>query len=230
MNGVKPAIVSVVRIELEADKSARQKLINRHAVKDSRVPGETIEIQIGGRLLGIFIHDIERPVQVVDEDPPFASGLLPEKIDPREQSGTVAGAIDRARHGEDGEVFDLERQFRGSRPTDRCCQEKYQRYDAQNCDLRLALFYSRRRRTTSSPLPATSKAPSRVAGPIDSALSSRMPYRATAGAADRRRILSLPSRSAENIRLLHTHVRKPEVFCTPTERMGNCAVPPLGLR
>src|SRR5215472_1507717 len=113
MNRVKPAIVGIVRIELEADKSARQKLINRHAVKDSRVPGETIEIQIGGRLLGIFIHDIERPVQVVDEDPPFASGLLPEKIDPREQSGTVAGAIDRARHGQGGEVFDLERQSRG---------------------------------------------------------------------------------------------------------------------
>ena len=46
--------------------------------------GQAIQVQIGGGLVRFLVQDVQRPVQVVHEDPPAPAGLLPEEIDPRQ--------------------------------------------------------------------------------------------------------------------------------------------------
>ena len=43
---------------------------------------QAIQVQIGGGLVRFPVQDVQRPVQVIDEDPPAPAGLLPEEIDP----------------------------------------------------------------------------------------------------------------------------------------------------
>ena len=112
MNRIELAIVDVVRVEFEADKPARQELIDGEPVKDTRPARQTIEVEIGSRLLRFLVEDIERPVQVVDEEPLSASaGLLAKEIDARQQTRAIAGPVDGSRHRHGCVVFDLDRQL-----------------------------------------------------------------------------------------------------------------------
>src|SRR5262249_217479 len=80
VDGVKLAIVGVVRIELKADEPARQQVVDRQFVKYARMALKAIEIQVSGELLGILVENIQRSVDVIDEESLFRTWLLAQKI------------------------------------------------------------------------------------------------------------------------------------------------------
>ena len=57
---VELAVVGVVGVELKADESARQQVVDGQPVKDSRLALEPVEVQIGGELLRFLVEDVQR--------------------------------------------------------------------------------------------------------------------------------------------------------------------------
>ena len=50
-------------------------------LEQARPSGESVEIEIGRELLRLLVEDVERPVEIVDEEAP-AARLVAQEIDP----------------------------------------------------------------------------------------------------------------------------------------------------
>src|ERR1051326_5314764 len=109
MNGVELPVPRVIGIEDEVDEPGAIAGLVGQLVKDARVSLAAIEIQIRDQLLGGLVQNVQRPVQIVNEEAPFsAAGLLPQEIHSSEQAVLLSLAIQRARDGHRGIVLDFE--------------------------------------------------------------------------------------------------------------------------
>jgi hypothetical protein len=111
---VELAVSRVVRIELNADESTREAGFECELVEEARVSVAAVEVEIGRQCPAGFVEDVQRPVQVVHEQPIRAARLLAQRVDAREHSVGLALAVDEAGHRHRDEVFDRQRDLRRS--------------------------------------------------------------------------------------------------------------------
>ena len=114
MNRVELPVVRIVGIEFEADEPARQPVLDRQLVEQSGTVAPAVEVEIGRKLLRVPVEDVERTVQVVDEEAVRRGRLLPQEVDARQRAGVVAQSVGCAGDRQRRIVGDLQRQLRGS--------------------------------------------------------------------------------------------------------------------
>ena len=114
VNGVERSIRGIVGIEREAHEPVRVTRFIREAMKQSRPRASAVQVEVDGRRLRVPVDDVERAVQIVDEESPRSARLFLQRVDTRELP-VVPGGGDgtRRRHGEI--VANLQRLSRGAR-------------------------------------------------------------------------------------------------------------------
>ena len=83
---VEPAVPAVVRVELDADEAVGVAGLEREAMEESGVTLAAVEVEIDRELLRSFVEDVERSVQIVDEQSIRAAGFLAQCIDARQHA------------------------------------------------------------------------------------------------------------------------------------------------
>ena len=78
---VEDAVARVVGIEEEVGEARREVALERELREQARPAAEPVEIQVDGRLLRLLVEDVERAVEVVDEEAP-AARLVAKEVDP----------------------------------------------------------------------------------------------------------------------------------------------------
>ena len=90
VNRVEDAVARVVRIEHDVDQAHGEVALEREPLVQPGTPAEAIEVQVRRELLCRLVEDVERAVEVVEEEAP-AARLLAHEVDPRELgAGVVA--------------------------------------------------------------------------------------------------------------------------------------------
>ena len=98
VNRVEDAVARVVRIEDHVDQAHREVALEREPLVHARTPLEAVEVQVRRELLCRLVEDVERAVEVVEEEAP-AARLLAHEVDPCELgAGVVARGLRSDRH------------------------------------------------------------------------------------------------------------------------------------
>ena len=108
VHGVEDAVARVVGIEQEVGEAGGEVALEGELRKKAGPPAEPVEIEIGGELLRLLVEDVERAVEIVDEEAP-AAGLLAHEVDPGQLPSRVL-PVQLARDRQLCIVFELERQ------------------------------------------------------------------------------------------------------------------------
>ncbi len=90
---VEHAVPGIVRIENDVGEASREVPRVRELREQARSAGETVEVEILGERFRLLVEDVERPVEVVDEETPSAR-FIPQVVDssqlrPRVRVGVV---------------------------------------------------------------------------------------------------------------------------------------------
>ena len=109
---VEAPVARVLGIELQADEAAGISGVERQLVEDPRVPLAAVEIEIHGELLGRLVEDVQRPVQIVDEEAAAAARFFAQRIDPREHPVGLALAVEDAGDRHRDEIGEPQRHAR----------------------------------------------------------------------------------------------------------------------
>ena len=122
VNGVELAVSSIVRIELHADEAVRVADLVGELVEDAVVLLTAVEIEIGRELLRRLVEDVERPVEIVDEEARRAARFLAQRVDAREHPVGLPLAVEQPGDRHCHVVFELQRDRRRIG----CCAERRQ--------------------------------------------------------------------------------------------------------
>ena len=85
---VEDAVARVVGIELEVGEAGGEVALEGELREQARPPAEPVEVQVDRELLRLLVEDVERAVEIVDEEAPAArlfahevdSGQLPHRV------------------------------------------------------------------------------------------------------------------------------------------------------
>jgi hypothetical protein len=108
---VEHAVLCVVGIEAEVDETGSEVALERELAKEPRASAGAVEVQVGREGLRLLVDDVERTVEVVDEESP-ASRLVAQEVDPGQLSSGVL-PVKLAGDGQRREIGQIERQPRG---------------------------------------------------------------------------------------------------------------------
>ena len=112
VNGVEASVRPVVGIELDAHQSAGETGVERELVEDARAAGAAVEIKIGREGARRFVEDVQRAVEIVDEESIRSARLLLQRVDAREHAVSLALAVEKPGDRHRGIVLELERDRR----------------------------------------------------------------------------------------------------------------------
>ena len=107
VDGVELPVPPIVGIELKADEPVGVAGLERKLVEEAGPVAAAVEVQIRRERLGLLVEDVQRAVQVVDEESPRAARLLPQHVDAGERP-EVAGAGRRSGHRRGRVVLDVQ--------------------------------------------------------------------------------------------------------------------------
>jgi len=80
---VEDAVARVVRIERKRHEAILIARLVRQAGEQTGLSATAIEVEITGECSGLLVEDVERPVQIVDEQASCRCGLLAHRADAR---------------------------------------------------------------------------------------------------------------------------------------------------
>ena len=112
---VEPAVLPVIRIELHAHEAVGIAGLVREAVEQSGATFAAVEIEIDRELLRRFVEDVQRAVEIVNEEPVRAAGLLAQSVRARQHPVRLAFAVELSRDRQFQIVLHLEHQRRHAR-------------------------------------------------------------------------------------------------------------------
>ena len=88
MKRVEHAVARVVGIEDEVDQAGGEVALEGELREQARPSAGAVEIEVRRELLRLLVEDVERTVEVVDEEAP-AAGLVAHEVDARELRARV---------------------------------------------------------------------------------------------------------------------------------------------
>ena len=115
MRRIELAVPRVVRIQIKAIQAVAVAGLHHQPVKEAGLALGAVEIEIDDELPGRLVEDVQRPVEIADEQAARAAGLFTQGVHPRQQHLVRCLAADRSGDRHDDEVLDLERYLRRRR-------------------------------------------------------------------------------------------------------------------
>src|SRR5215471_1600411 len=94
VNRVEFSVSSIVRIEIQRVQAAAESSFDEQLAKDARFPFSSVEVQIDRGFSCVSLDDIQRTVQIRNEQTIRATRFFPQAADPREQRVVVGLSID----------------------------------------------------------------------------------------------------------------------------------------
>ena len=116
VNGVEPAVAGVVRVQVEAVQPVSEPDLRPQLAEDAAHAFVAVEVEIDRELPGVLVQDVQRSVEVADEEALRTTDLFAQRVDSREQLLVRYFAIDQSGHRQDQEVPELQRRLRRCRP------------------------------------------------------------------------------------------------------------------
>ena len=111
VEGVEHSVTCVVGIEAEVDETRGEIALEREFPEEPRAPAGAVEVQVGRERLRLLVDDVERAVEVVDEEA-AAPRLVAQEVHPGQLPPRVL-PIELAGNGHRRKVCQFERQTRG---------------------------------------------------------------------------------------------------------------------
>ena len=108
MNGVKPAILPIVGIEVKTIQPIPITGLDGQLMENARPALTTVEIEISRELLRVLVENVKQAVQVNNEKAIRPSRFFSQTIDPCEQRVVAAFAVDQSGHRHRNVILDLE--------------------------------------------------------------------------------------------------------------------------
>src|SRR5207253_1379718 len=88
---VEDAVLRVVRIEDDVDQAGGEVALEGEALEQAGPSTDAVEIKVGAEAPGLLVEDVERSVQIVDEEA-AAARLVAEEVHARQLAARVLAA------------------------------------------------------------------------------------------------------------------------------------------
>ena len=93
MDRVEHAVVHVVGIEQDVGQADGEVALEGEFREQAGPPAGAVEVEVRREGLRVFVEDVERTVEIVDEESP-AARLVPQEVHPRQLSpGVLPGEL-----------------------------------------------------------------------------------------------------------------------------------------
>ena len=134
MNGVKPAILPIVGIEVKTIQPIPITGLDGQLMENARPALTTVEIEISRELLRVLVENVKQAVQVNNEKAIRPSRFFSQTIDPCEQRVVAAFAVDQSGHRHRNVILDLEGDLCRCQCRPEAVQDDGQTRDARTVD------------------------------------------------------------------------------------------------